>query len=109
MAPGKPRKSTIKSPSKPVKLLSGGNPQIAKAEGDAPVQAYIAGMPGWKREVGRRIDAPADGLDAPLHDHLFRHLTALLQDLFGFLLEQRVRLLGHEAAQEPYVDGQEFA
>jgi hypothetical protein len=38
-------------------LLSGGNPQIAKAEGDAPVQAYIAAMPGWKSEVGRRIDA----------------------------------------------------
>ena len=57
MAPGKPRKSAIKSPSKPAKLLSGGNPQIAKAEGDAPVQAYIAGMPGWKRDVGRRIDA----------------------------------------------------
>ncbi len=36
--------------------LSGGNPQIAKADGDAPVQAYIAGMPGWKRDVGRRID-----------------------------------------------------
>src|SRR5262249_45346505 len=34
--------------SRPVKLLSGGNPQIAKADGDAPVQAYIAGMPGWK-------------------------------------------------------------
>ncbi len=38
-------------------LLSGGNPQIAKADGDAPVQAYIAAMPGWKREVGRRLDA----------------------------------------------------
>jgi hypothetical protein len=38
-------------------LLSGGNPQIAKADGDAPVQAYIAAMPGWKRNVGRRIDA----------------------------------------------------
>jgi hypothetical protein len=38
-------------------LLSGGNPQIAKAEGDAPVQAYIAAMPGWKRAVGRRLDA----------------------------------------------------
>jgi hypothetical protein len=43
--------------AKPVKLLSGGNPQIAKADGDAPVQAYIAAMPGWKREVGRRLDA----------------------------------------------------
>ena len=41
----------------PVKLLSGGNPQIAKADGDAPVQAYIAAMPGWKRDVGRRLDA----------------------------------------------------
>jgi hypothetical protein len=41
---------------KPV-LLSGGNPQIAKGEGDSPVQAYIAAMPGWKSEVGRRLDA----------------------------------------------------
>jgi hypothetical protein len=38
-------------------LLSGGNPQIAKADGDAPVQAYIDAMPDWKREVGRRVDA----------------------------------------------------
>ena len=38
-------------------LLAGGNPQIAKAEGDAPVQAYIAAMPGWKSDVGRRLDA----------------------------------------------------
>src|SRR5262245_53681738 len=41
---------------KPV-LLSGGNPQIAKADGDGPVQAYIAAMPEWKREIGRRLDA----------------------------------------------------
>jgi len=41
---------------KPV-LLSGGNPQIAKGDGDAPVQAYIAAMPGWKSDVGRRLDA----------------------------------------------------
>ena len=41
----------------PVKLLSGGNPQIAKADGNAPVQAYIAAMPGWKRAVGKRLDA----------------------------------------------------
>jgi hypothetical protein len=40
---------------KPV-VLSGGNPQIAKADGDAPVQAYIRAMPGWKRGVGRRLD-----------------------------------------------------
>jgi hypothetical protein len=39
------------------KLLSGGNPQIAKGYGDAPVQAYIAAMPGWKSEAGRRLDA----------------------------------------------------
>jgi hypothetical protein len=38
-------------------LLSGGNPQIAKGYGDAPVQAYIAAMPGWKSEIGRRLDA----------------------------------------------------
>ena len=38
-------------------LLSGGNPQIAKADGDAPVQAYIAAMPDWKSDVGRRLDA----------------------------------------------------
>ena len=42
--------------AKPV-LLSGGNPQIAKGDGDAPVQAYIAAMPGWKRDLGRRLDA----------------------------------------------------
>ena len=38
-------------------LLAGGNPQIAKADGDAPVQAYIAAIPGWKHDVGRRLDA----------------------------------------------------
>jgi hypothetical protein len=42
--------------AKPV-LLSGGNPQIPKGDGDAPVQAYLAAMPGWKRDVGRRLDA----------------------------------------------------
>jgi hypothetical protein len=55
--------TTTKGPAKPgatarpVKLLSGDNPQIAKADGDAPVQAYIAAMPGWKRGVGMRLDA----------------------------------------------------
>src|SRR5437016_3254418 len=77
----KPRKSATKSESppkagakakpgaseaKPIKVrkgekvavvLSGGNPRIAKADGDAPVQAYIAGMPGWKRDLGKRLDA----------------------------------------------------
>jgi len=43
-------------PAKP-KLLSGGNPQIPKGDGDAPVQAYIAAMPGWKRDIGHRLDA----------------------------------------------------
>jgi hypothetical protein len=50
--PTKPRKAATKPA-----LLAGGNPQIAKAEGDAPVRAYIAAMPGWKRDVGRRLDA----------------------------------------------------
>ena len=49
------RKATSPT-SKPV-LLSGGNPQIAKADGNSPVQAYIAAMPEWKRDVGRRVDA----------------------------------------------------
>ena len=49
-ATAKPKKA-----AKP-KLLSGGNPQIAKADGDAPVKAYIAAMPDWKRDVGKRLD-----------------------------------------------------
>jgi hypothetical protein len=56
----KPRKTAPKlPPSKAAKstLLSGDNPQIAKGYGDAPVQAYIAAMPGWKRNVGARLDA----------------------------------------------------
>ena len=68
----KPRKSATKSKSppkagtkakpgaseaKPLKVLAGGNPQIAKADGDAPVQAFIAAMPSWKSDVGRRLDA----------------------------------------------------
>jgi hypothetical protein len=47
---------TPKSQSGKVVLLAGGNPQIAKGYGDAPVQAYIAAMPGWKSGVGRRLD-----------------------------------------------------
>ena len=42
---------------KKVRLLSGGNPQIAKADGDAPVKAYIAALPGWKSAMGRKLDA----------------------------------------------------
>jgi len=42
---------------KKVVLLSGGNPQIAKGDGDGPVQAYIAAMPGWQRDLGKRLDA----------------------------------------------------
>ena len=49
-------KKTTKRVAKPA-LLSGGNPQIAKGDGDASVQAYIAAMPGWKRDIGRRLDA----------------------------------------------------
>jgi hypothetical protein len=68
--PSKRRQSATQSKSPPkagakakpgasgaVVLLSGGNPQIAKADGNAPVQAYIAAMPGWKRDMGTRLDA----------------------------------------------------
>ena len=64
--PSKVKPKAANHPSRVVKgkpdatkpnLLAGGNPQIAKADGDAPVQAYIAAMPGWKRKVGRRLDA----------------------------------------------------
>ena len=64
--PSKAKRKAAKRPSRVVKgkpaatkptLLSGGNPQVEKADGDAPVQAYIAAMPGWKRDVGRRLDA----------------------------------------------------
>jgi hypothetical protein len=58
------KRATPKSPprtgakAKPVvKLLSGGNPQIAKGYGDGPIKAYLAAMPGWKSDVGRRLDA----------------------------------------------------
>ncbi|MBX3727988.1 MAG: DUF1801 domain-containing protein [Candidatus Sumerlaeia bacterium] len=50
------RKPAKQPPTEPPKLLSGGNPQIPKGDGDAPVQAYIAAMPGWKQAVGRRLD-----------------------------------------------------
>lgn len=53
----KPRKRAPSSRPGEIVLLSGGNPQIAKGDGDAPVQAYIAAMPGWKSDVGRRLDA----------------------------------------------------
>ncbi len=51
-----PKSAAGRDKTKP-RLLAGGNPQIAKADGDAPVQAYIAAMPGWKRGIGRRLDA----------------------------------------------------
>jgi hypothetical protein len=56
----KARKTAPKSQARTIakpRLLAGGNPQIAKGEGDAPVQAYIAAIPGWKQDVGRRVDA----------------------------------------------------
>jgi hypothetical protein len=56
-AKAKPEAGPAKArPRTKARLLAGGNPQIAKGEGDAPVQAYIASMPGWKHEVGRRLD-----------------------------------------------------
>lgn len=65
MVAGKTSEKSAKAASKPAakaeaaepKLLSGGNPQIPKGYGEAPVQAYIAAMPGWKSDVGRRLDA----------------------------------------------------
>jgi len=51
------KKSAVKRDTAKPRLLAGGNPQIAKGYGDAPVQAYIAAMPGWKRDVGRKLDA----------------------------------------------------
>jgi hypothetical protein len=51
------KKVTAKRVTKKPSLLSGGNPQIPKGGGDGPVQAYIAAMPGWKRHLGRRLDA----------------------------------------------------
>ena len=53
---GKRRRATRDAASGPV-LLSGGNPQIPKGEGDASVQAYLAALPGWKRDAGMRLDA----------------------------------------------------
>ena len=56
MSKEKSAKVAKKAAAKPI-LLSGGNPQIAKGDGDAPVQAYIAAMPDWKRGLGGRLDA----------------------------------------------------
>jgi hypothetical protein len=56
-SPKKAKQSQLPKNEDGVVLLSGGNPQIAKADGNAPVQAFIAAMPGWKRDVGRRLDA----------------------------------------------------
>ena len=55
--PKPPRKPSAIKAKPAVKLLSGGNPQIAKGDGDTPVQAYIAAMPEWKRKVGEQLDA----------------------------------------------------
>jgi hypothetical protein len=55
-ARAKPTKQTASKAAQPT-LLSGGNPQIAKGYGDEPVQAYIAAMPDWKQDIGRRLDA----------------------------------------------------
>ncbi|NCT90502.1 DUF1801 domain-containing protein [Cellulomonas sp. APG4] len=49
------------------RLLSGGNPQIPKGEGDRPVQDYIAAMPGWKSDVGRHLDALIEGVVPGVH------------------------------------------
>ncbi|HSD73780.1 MAG TPA: DUF1801 domain-containing protein [Steroidobacteraceae bacterium] len=55
---GEPKPIKVRKGEKDtVVLLAGGNPQIAMADGDVPVQAYIAAMPGWKRDLGKRLDA----------------------------------------------------
>ncbi len=51
------KKNAVRKNSAKPKLLSGGNPQIPKGYGDAPVKAYIGAMPGWKKAIGRRLDA----------------------------------------------------
>lgn len=53
----KPKPDGAKGAARKPVLLSGGNPQVAKAEGDAPVRAYIAAVPGWRRDVAKRLDA----------------------------------------------------
>jgi hypothetical protein len=58
-----PAKKTESEP----RLLSGGNPQIPKGDGDAPVRAYIEAMPGWKRDLGRRLDALIVGAVPNVH------------------------------------------
>src|SRR4029079_1755630 len=63
---GREQVRAMKKATKP-KLLSGGNPQIAKGDGDAPVQAYIAASPGWKRDLGRRLDALITGAVPKVH------------------------------------------
>lgn len=70
--PRSPKKAGAKATSgarktEPVKLLSGGNPQIAKGYGDAPVQAYLAAMPGWKSDLGKRLDAIITRTVADVH------------------------------------------
>jgi hypothetical protein len=55
-----PKKRSTPRTKAGVVLLAGGNPQIAKGDGDAPVRAYIAAMPGWKRDLGRRLDGLID-------------------------------------------------
>jgi hypothetical protein len=54
--PGKPEPTLGEGKAGPAKLLTGGNPQVAKGDGDLPVQTYISAMPGWKSAVGRRLD-----------------------------------------------------
>lgn len=56
-SPTKKARAKTKRPSPRVQLLAGGNPRIAKADGDAPVREYIAALPGWKRELAETLDA----------------------------------------------------
>ena len=63
-----PKWSRSDEPAEPgPRLLAGGNPQIPKGEGDGPVQAYIAAMPGWKRALGERLDRLIAGAVPDVH------------------------------------------
>ncbi len=61
MSSKRPPADASSGASDPIKLLAGGNPQIAKADGDEPVQRYIAAMPGWKSALGKKLDAIITG------------------------------------------------
>ena len=87
-----------------VQLLSGGNPQIPKGDGEAPVRAYLEAMPGWKAAVGRRLDALI-AREAPLTPerviHLARQILEVLDEAQRRLPRPEGRDLDHHPGDEP--------